>query len=226
MLKSVFRYLICKYRYRKVLKIEYPCKIGISSYFEGNNFIQRGSHFVGEMGYGSYIGSNCDVIANIGRFTSIAPRVTTNPGRHPSGEPFVTTCPLFYSSRQNYPEKWVQSVYFSEIAYVPLLKHISISIGNDCWIGDGAFIVGGVKIGDGSIVLAHSVVTKDVEPYSIVGGVPAKIVRYRYSGKIISKLLQFQWWNKDLDWLKSNTHLLRNIELLEKYIDDNKETNS
>lgn len=226
MIKYLLRYLICRFKYRKFARLEFPCNIGLTSNLEGNNFIQKGSHFIGGMGYGSYIGANSDVIANIGRFTSIAPRVTTNPGKHPFGFPYVTTCPLFYSNRQDYPEKWVDKVYFSEISLISKYDKISISIGNDCWIGDGAFIAGGVKIGDGAVILAHAVVTKDVEPYAIVGGVPAKIIGYRYSKEIIDKLMHFQWWNKDINWLKNNSSLFRNIDLLEKYIDDYVETNA
>jgi acetyltransferase-like isoleucine patch superfamily enzyme len=108
----------------------------------------------------------------------------------------------------------VSKVYFEEISYADDKNKSPIIIGNDCWIGDGAFIVGGIKIKDGAVVLAHSVVTKDIPPYAIVGGIPAKIISYRYDEKTITRLLSSKWWEKDLKWLKYNSNLLRNVENL------------
>lgn len=68
-------------------------------------------------------------------------------------------------------------------------------IGNDVWIGRASVIMPGVKIGDGAIIAAHSVVTKDIEPYSIVGGNPAKLIRKSFDNELISLLLKTQWWN-------------------------------
>ena len=68
-------------------------------------------------------------------------------------------------------------------------------------------IKGGVRIGDGAIVAMGSIVTKDVPPYAIVGGVPAKVIRYRYSESEIQQLLKFKWWSRDVEWIKSNAHL-------------------
>ena len=68
-------------------------------------------------------------------------------------------------------------------------------VGNDVWIGRESVIMPGVKIGDGAIIAAHSVVTKDIEPYSIVGGNPAKLIRKRFDDELISLLLKTQWWN-------------------------------
>lgn len=79
-----------------------------------------------------------------------------------------------------------------------------IVIGNDVWIGFEAVILSGVKIGDGSIIGARAVVTKDVEPYTIVGGVPAKPIRKRFDEETIKELLSFKWWNKDKTFIKQN----------------------
>ena len=81
-------------------------------------------------------------------------------------------------------------------------------IGNDVWIGANVSILPGVYIGDGAVIAAGAVVTKDVEPYAIVGGVPAKVIRYRFSPKEIYILLKIKWW----DW--SVEEVERNIELL------------
>ncbi len=72
-----------------------------------------------------------------------------------------------------------------------------ITIGNDVWIGYGVTILSGVRIGDGAVIAANSTITKDVEPYSIVGGNPAKFIRHRFTQEQINSLLQIQWWNWD-----------------------------
>ena len=87
-----------------------------------------------------------------------------------------------------------------------------ITIGNDCWIGQRVFIVGGCKIGDGAVVLAGAVVTKDVPPYAIVGGIPAQIKGYRYDASVIQKLRDLEWWNMPLPWLESHYELFSDID--------------
>lgn len=77
-----------------------------------------------------------------------------------------------------------------------------IKIGNDVWIGEGAFIRRGVKIGDGAIIASHSVVSKDVAPYSIVGGVPAKHIKFRFEDNIIEQLIEIKWWDYGLSALE------------------------
>lgn len=84
-----------------------------------------------------------------------------------------------------------------------------VAIGNDVWIGHAVIILGGVSIGDGAIIGAGSVVTKDVEPYSIVGGNPAKRLRKRFDDQIIKELQELKWWKKtpkELDKLKALFH--------------------
>jgi acetyltransferase-like isoleucine patch superfamily enzyme len=159
------------------------------------------------MGYGSFIARNCEIEAQIGRFTSIAPFVRTNHAFHPYTYPFATTCPMFFSLMRQNGETFAEQQMFNEFKPLP-------SIGNDCWIGENAFICGGVSIGDGAVVLAGAVVTKDVPPYAIVGGVPAKIIKYRFDENDIKFLLDFKWWDKDISWLKTNWKMLLDIELL------------
>lgn len=76
-----------------------------------------------------------------------------------------------------------------------------VTIGSDVWIGRDVYVKGGVTIGDGAVIAAKSVVTKDVAPYAIVGGNPAKIIRYRFDEATISALLELRWWDLDPAWM-------------------------
>jgi len=87
-------------------------------------------------------------------------------------------------------------------------KKGNINIGNDVWIGYNSTIMAGVSIGDGAIIAANSTVVKDVEPYSIVGGNPAKEIKKRFSDELIEKLLKIKWWNWDIDKITKNVHHL------------------
>lgn len=86
-------------------------------------------------------------------------------------------------------------------------------IGNDVWLGHDVSIMPGVKIGDGAIIAAKSVVTKDVEPYTIVGGNPAKLIKYRFSQDKINALLDLKWWDWPIEKITSNLHKLTGKEL-------------
>jgi virginiamycin A acetyltransferase len=86
-------------------------------------------------------------------------------------------------------------------------------IGNDVWIGYNATILAGVTIGDGAIIATNATVAKDVEPYTIVGGNPAKLIRKRFSDDEIEKLLALQWWNKDIEWITQNVNKLTGTEI-------------
>lgn len=188
----------------------YTANISLNSRFEGANKISPYTWFKGSMGYGSYVGPHCGIEANIGRFTSIGHYVRTNRGVHPYTYPYATTCPMFFSTQRQNGSTFATKMMFNEFKEIP-------TIGNDCWIGDNAFLVGGVIIGDGAIVLAGAVVTKDVPPYAIVGGVPAKVLKYRYDEETIRFLLDFKWWNKSVKWLQQNWELLCDVRKLKDY---------
>lgn len=87
-------------------------------------------------------------------------------------------------------------------------------VGNDVWIGANAIICRGVNVGDGAVIAAGAVVTKDVPPYAIVGGVPAKVIKFRFSQNIIKRLNSIKWWNFPIDFIKSN------FDLFNSKIDD------
>ncbi len=97
-------------------------------------------------------------------------------------------------------------------------NHGDIVIGNDVWIGYEAVIMQGVHVGDGAIIGTRAVVTKDVPPYTIVGGIPAKEIRKRFSEDIIAKLIKLQWWNWDDETVQKHlSNIMKaNVKLLEK----------
>ena len=146
----------------------------------------------------------------IGKFCSIAcgAKFIFNCANHTLKSLSTYTFPLFF-------EEW--DLPKSEVATAWDNKG-DIIIGNDVWIGYDAVIMAGVKIGDGAIIGARAVVTKDVEPYSVVGGVPAKEIRKRFATDIIEKLQNLQWWNWPVERIKKAIHLIQsgNIEDLVK----------
>ncbi|WP_017014015.1 CatB-related O-acetyltransferase, partial [Enterovibrio norvegicus] len=101
-------------------------------------------------------------------------------------------------------------------------KYQPVEIGNDVWIGEGVFISPGVKVGDGAVIAARSVVTKNVDPYMIVGGVPAKVIRPRFNKEQIDKLCALQWWKYGLSALigADFTNIDLTIKVIEKNIEN------
>jgi virginiamycin A acetyltransferase len=85
-----------------------------------------------------------------------------------------------------------------------------IIIGNDVWIGENAVVMSGVKIGDGAVIANNSHIVKDVPPYALVGGNPAKLIKYRFDEETISKLLEIKWWDWDDEKINENVNLLCN----------------
>lgn len=209
LIKDIRDYLVLKLRFRGKLRFTFTTDVHISSTFEGANVIGNNTKFCGNMGYGSYICNDCSIIGNIGRFTSIAAEVKNAQGVHPIGSPYATTSPMFFSLKKQSGITFAKKQMFDEM-------RAPISIGNDCWIGQRSFFVGGLTIGDGAVVLAGAVVTKDVPPYAIVGGVPAKILKYRYDEETIQFLLEKKWWNMPVEWLKENSALLCDIDRLKE----------
>jgi acetyltransferase-like isoleucine patch superfamily enzyme len=182
--------------------------------FEGHNQINgKGAIISSFIGFGTYIGEKGLFInTKIGRFSSIGPEVTCIIGNHPSNT-FVSTHPAFFSLRKQAGFTFTNEQLFEEFAKARDNEgKYSILIGNDVWIGHGVRLIDGVKIGDGAIVAAGAMVTKDVAPYTIVGGVPAKVIRKRFTEDQINFLLDFQWWNKDLNWIRKHAHLFTDIE--------------
>ncbi len=202
------------------IQVESPCEF-------------RPGHFdIDFIGAYTYLGGGHTVarhIKKIGRFCSIAPNLHAGLVEHPTD--FLSANPIFQGGWKNL---WHQLDVFnannsnnikkSYDCYNDILKtkFKKIIIGNDVWIGDGVLIRRGVKIGDGAIIASHSVVTKDVEPYMIVGGVPAKPIRLRFEEKVIEKLLHLKWWDYGLNALDGCdfTDMGQSIAQIEKNINN------
>ena len=141
----------------------------------------------------------------IGKFCSIAcgAKFIFNCANHTLKSLSTYTFPLFF-------EEW--GLQKSEVASAWDNKG-DIVIGNDVWIGYDAVIMAGVTIGDGAIIGTRAVVTKDVESYSIVGGIPAKEIRKRFSPDIIASLQKLQWWNWDTAKIRNSIKAIQNGDL-------------
>jgi acetyltransferase-like isoleucine patch superfamily enzyme len=154
----------------------------------------------------SYVARDSQVHhATIGKFCCIGPQVLIGLGEHPSKD-FVSSHPMFYSEIGQANPVIVARSLFNEYPHT--------TIGHDVWIGARAIIRSGITIGNGAIIASGAVVTKDVAPYSIVGGVPAQHIRFRFTDDEIAKLERLRWWDNDLAWFKQNAEAMRDVKTL------------
>ena len=159
-----------------------------NSTIEKTSKIESGTSFINSsMARHSFCGYDCTILnADIGAFCSIASNVKIGGVPHPVQ--FASTSPVFLSHKDSIKAK------FARHDYLPMVK---TRIGHDVWIGEGAFIKAGVCIGTGAVVGMGAVVTKDVPPYAIVAGNPARVIRSRFSDEMVQSLLATAWWEKD-----------------------------
>jgi len=145
----------------------------------------------------SYTAGNVQIIyTELGKFCSIANSVRINPGNHPQWR--VTQHHMTYRRFQyGFGEK-------DDDEFFNWRREHSCHIGHDVWIGHGAVIMPGVKIGTGAIIGSGAIVTKDVGPYEIAVGVPAKVIKKRFDEKTIDGILKSEWWNWDRATLEKN----------------------
>jgi len=159
-------------------RFEPHCRLGGPVYISGSS-----------IGAWTYIevGSRISC-ATIGRFCSIAPYVLVGMPEHPLND-FVSTHPVFYRHAPQLGWDFVPEDRHTEL--------VPTHIGNDVWIGVGACIRSGLTVGDGAVIAAGAVVARDVAPYEIVGGVPARRIRMRFDEDTIAKLLDERWWDQE-----------------------------
>lgn len=204
-----------------ILKNLLNSRISIFSFISANvkldktTYIYRGVKAKNaEIGAYSYISANTDVEnAEIGKFCSIADHCRIGMSGH--SLQYISTSPIFTQTINALQQSWILE---DEFHYKS--KDERVILGNDVWVGSHVLINGGVHVGNGACIAAGAVVVKNVPPYAIVGGVPARIIRYRFPEDIIKRLLEIKWWDLPAEVLKENIKLFQsdniNMELLNK----------
>ncbi len=140
-----------------------------------------------KVGRNTYAGKNVNVLnseTTIGSFCSFSQNIMIGPAEHPLT--YLSTSPCFYTCLFGWKKRKNE-----------VMGMRPCHVGNDVWVGCNVFIKEGVTIGDGAAIGAGAVVVKDVPPYAVVGGVPAKVIKYRFDEKTIKELLELKWWELD-----------------------------
>ena len=193
--------------------------VSANSRLDKNTYIYRGVKAkIADVGAYTYIAANTEIEnAEIGKYCSIADHCRIGMSSHSLG--YLSTSPIFTQSINALQESWVKEDVFEHKS-----DDERVILGNDVWVGSHALIKGGVHIGDGACIAAGAVVVKDVPPYAIVGGVPAKVIKYRFSSDMIDRLLEIKWWDLDDSILKRKIKYFQtsniNQELLDQFLID------
>ena len=173
-----------------------------------------------KLGFGTYVGQNSNIYnCKIGKYSLVG--FESMIGAHPL-KTIASVHPALYSTMGQYGFTYVDKDTFKEYEYAEIEgdKKWSIVIGNDVWITAGnTKIVQNVTIGDGAVVLLDAVVTKDVPPYAIVGGVPAKAVGYRFTPEQIEFLLKLKWWDRGEAWIKEHAKYFYDVAVLKEVVE-------
>ncbi|TQO60651.1 CatB-related O-acetyltransferase [Vibrio cholerae] len=192
--------------FKKAYKIAEPLAIEPHTHFS----ISR--NHLWQMGAFSYSHSALPVDSIVGRYCSISGGLKIIGTEHPLHT--FTTSPLTYEYDFLGGER-------QPFALKPLKTAERLVIGNDVWIGQNVSLKAGIKIADGAVIAANAVVTKDVPPYAVVGGIPAKVIKYRFSESEICQLLELKWWNynyKDFVGMDLNFSGVQLCDYFEKHI--------
>lgn len=161
--------------------------------------------------YSYFAGYNQIYNTTIGKFCSVASYARINTTNHPSYKRIAQHHFTYRSEHFGFGDDDLE--FFAE------RKSKRVSIGNDVWIGHNAIIMQGVKIGNGAVIGAGALVNHDVEPYSVVVGVPARHIKYRFSDELITKIEKLKWWDWSHHLLKERISDFRNIDIfIRKYL--------
>lgn len=190
------KFRIVLLRYKKKSKISINAIIDKQTKIEGFNIIGENTRlFNCVVGKYSYIQHDCNFSSTkIGSFCSIAPNVNLIAGNHPMN--LFSTHPCFYKKWKTGNISPNTSVFLKEFSYSDSEEKFLCEIGNDVWIGQNANIMNGVKIGNGAVIAACSLVLENVEPYTVVAGVPARVIKRRFSKNLSVFLNESKWWTK------------------------------
>ena len=214
--------IIRKQILKKIKKIKFNKKVSIGrkSEFEGHNFLDSYVEFIdSSIGYGSYIGKNSHInYTSIGRYSCVGTNVDIIAGNHPT-KGFVSLHPAFYSMTNYTGIQYTTCQKFNDYKYADDNGKKLVVIGNDVWIGSFVKILNGVKIGDGCVLAAGAIVTKDIPNYAIAGGVPAKILGYRFEKADIEFLCQLKWWDRGEHWILDHYEKFEDIRLLKEVVE-------
>ena len=189
----MINWILRKLERRWIVRHDHPDERKLRAWYKKYNNVE-----IGKYTYGLW-GAEIAPKTKIGAFCSIAPNVKIGLMNHPMD--YVSTHPFLYYKDRGFVKEDIQIPQKS----API-------IGDDVWIGTNVVILPGVHIGQGAIIGAGAVVTKDVPPYACVGGVPAKLLKYRFPKETIEKLLKINWSQKDDEWIKNNIELFYDVD--------------
>jgi len=182
--------LACSHAFhRDDLSIEIPENLATEAY---TTYWGRCGERLASLGAFSYTRTLLPALINVGRYTSIADRLQVLGDRHPLE--WASASPVFYAHHSGVMATLAADSGRPNRFYPFAKMPRPITIGNDVWIGQNVTLAQGITIGDGAVIAANALVVKDVAPYAIVGGNPAKIIRMRFSEAIIEQLMALRWW--------------------------------
>ena len=188
-----------------------PQRISASTRF-GRNCRVNGPVFImdSEIGDYTYLEAGCRLLrVDMGSFGAVAPLAQVGLAEHPTDR-WVSGHPAFYQLNPRFGYDFLDVTRHEDLPRT--------AVGNDVWVGSAACVRSGVVIGDGAVVAAGAVVVSDVPPFAIVGGVPARVIRYRFDPEEIEFLLSLRWWDRSEAWLREHAHLMDDVSRLREVV--------